>query len=198
MKEIKINPYGTISRTEFYDATIGWRKSFVGYGQAHAFAMYDTIDKILDENKQIKGIIEIGTGSGSLSIFLGLECYERAFQPLLTFDIEKRILPLLFELLDIQFINQDCFSKESIKIIKSYLNSPILFICDGGNKKKEFNTFAPMLSKGSIIVAHDWTYEICYDDIKDTVKKLELEPIKEEEWCESPDYILTSFWKITK
>lgn len=196
MNEININPYGTITRTEFYDATIEWRKMFLGYRMAHSFAMYDVIDRILQENEPIKGIVEIGTGSGPLSIFLGLECYERNLFPLLTFDVKNIKVPNLFKLLKVRFVNDDCFSKDSLKMIKEYLYSPTLFICDGGNKKKEFNLFAPMLPKGSVIMAHDWTHEICYNDIKDTVKMLNLTPIKEEEWCTPPDYILASFWKV--
>lgn len=193
-----LNPMDRIDYQHFEKYTKRWHTKFLGIKQGHTYWVYKVIDDILGENRHIKGIIEIGTGSGALSVFLGLECYERNLKPLLTFDTEKINIPRLFSLLNIEFIIQDCFFEESVKKIREYSNVPVLFICDGGNKIKEFNKFAYLLPKGSIIAAHDWTHEIYYEAIKDTIKKLELEQVKKETWCAFPDYILMSFWKKTK
>lgn len=200
----EINPFGKrISQLDHDLCTRNrWRKTFLGIKQAHTYWLYKVIDDILNENQQIRGIIEIGTYRGALSVFLGLECYERGLKPLLTFDIRKffsrrnlRYLPRLFELLKIDFVLQDCFSKKSIRKIKEYLDAPVLFICDGGNKTREFNEFASLLPKGSIITAHDWPREVWYAQIKDTADKFGFFPIKIEDWCVPPDYIFMSFWK---
>lgn len=201
---IEINPFGPqISQMDHDLCTRDrWRKTFLGITQAHTYWLYQVIDDILNENQQIQGIIEIGTYRGALSVFLGLECYERGLKPLLTFDTRKffsrrtmRYLPRLFELLKIDFVLRDCFSKKSIKQIKDYLDTPVFFVCDGGNKTREFNKFAPLLPKGSIIAAHDWPRGIWYDRIKDTTDKFGFFPIKIEDWCAPPDYIFMSFWK---
>lgn len=197
--ETRIDPFGKINWENFHACSEErWLKTFLGIPQGHTFWLYKVIDDILTENQEIRGIIEIGTYKGALSVFLGLECYERQFKPLLTFDIKKYgELPRLFDLLKIDFVFRDCFAEESTEKIKQYLDAPILFVCDGGNKIREFNQFAPLLFQGSVIAVHDWPYEAWYAAVKETVKKSGLIPIKKETWCTPPDYIFTSFWKKT-
>jgi len=175
-----------------------WYKHFLGIYQRHAYWMYKVIDDILNENKQIKGIIEIGTAPGALSTFLGLECYERGLKPLLTYDIKGFAEPKLFELLKIKFIIRGCFHKDSIQEIIEYADTPIFFMCDGGNKPKEFNYFTGLLKQDSVIAAHDWGVEIKLEDISDTINKYALESLHKEEWDNPPDYIKTCFWRKTR
>lgn len=179
-----------------------WYGTFLSFRQSHAYWMYKVIDDILNENKQIKGIIEIGTGRGALSIFLGLECYERGLKPLMTYDI----LPLsrepkLFRLLGIKFIKRDCYHQDSIQEITEYADEPILFMSDGGSKVKEFNYFIKLLKKGSVFISHDWKSishcKLTEENTKDTVEKYKLKPLHEEEWDSPPDYIKTCFWRKT-
>lgn len=194
----KIDPFGKkISGKDFRVCRKKrWNKTFLGIQQAHTYWLYKVIDDILSENREIKGIIEIGTFLGALSVFLALECYERRFKPLLTFDIKKHgRMPRLFALLKIDFMLQNCFAEESVERIKKYLDVPVFFICDGGHKNQEFNQFAPLVPRGSVIALHDWPFEVWYSVVKETVTKLELIPIKTETWCAPPDYIFTSFWK---
>ena len=189
-----------------------WYKSFLGIRQRHTYWIYKVIDEILNENKQIKGIIETGTGAGALSVFLGLECYERGLKPLLTYDIKEFITgdkgykpfeeykePRLFKLLGIKFIVRDCFHEESIREIKEYADKPILFLCDGGNKLKEFKHFAKLLKKDSIIASHDWQSvarsKLTEENVSETVKEYDLEPLHKEEWDSPPDHIKTCFWR---
>ncbi len=172
-----------------------WYKTFLGIRQRHTYWLYKVIDDILNENK-VKGIIEIGTIPGALSIFLGLECYKRGFKPLLTYDIKDFVEPNLFKLLNIKYIRRDCFHENSIKEIKEYIsNNEILFVCDGGNKIKEFNYFAGLLKPNSIITAHDWNVEIKMKDIINTVNKYNLKPLHENEWDCPPDHIKMCFWR---
>jgi hypothetical protein len=170
----------------------------MGISQRHAYWLHKIIDDILNDNKQIKGIIEIGTGAGSLSIFLGAECYERRYKPLLTYDIKKYKKPRLFDLLKVKYIVRDCFNEKSINEIKEYITDiPIFLMCDGGIKIKEFNYFTGLLKQGSIIAAHDWGDEIKLEDILGTVYKYSLEPLLENEWNRPPNYIKTCFWEKT-
>lgn len=195
-----------------------WYNYFLGIRQRHAYWAYKVIDDILNENRQIQGIIEIGTLPGSMSVFLGLECYERGLKSLLTYDIrgypkddEKSAnlalpknkmtgtyKPRLFKLLEIRFIIRNCFHKNSVQEIIEYANVPILFFCDGGNKIREFNYFAGLLKQDSIIVAHDWNEEIKLEDISDTINKYGLIPLHEKEWDVPPDNIKTCFWRKMK
>ena len=184
-----------------------WWKTFLGIRQRHTYWLYEVIDDILNEDKQISGIIEIGTAAGALSILLGLECYERALKPLLTYDIKDWVKeksgqfyykePRLFKLLGIRFIIRDCFSNESIAEIQEYADKPILLFCDGGNKKREFNELTPLLPVGSIVAAHDWTNEIKQEHIQLTLDKYAMQPLREKEWNNKPDYIETCFWRKT-
>lgn len=175
-----------------------WFKYFLGIRQRHTYWMYKVIDDILNENKQIMGIIEIGTGKGALSIFLGLECYERGLKPLLTYDVLDIVKPKLFDLLGIKFIVRNCFEESSIKEIREYADVPILLVCDGGNKKREFNRFVRYLKQDSIIAAHDWNTEIKLEHVQDTINKHDMKPLHKEEWDSPPDYIKTCFWRKTK
>ncbi len=175
-----------------------WYGHFLGIRQRHTYWMYKVMDDILSENKQIKGIIEIGTIPGALSVFLGLECYERGLKPLLTYDIKDFDRPKLFGLLKVRFIVRGCFHEDSIKEITKYADSPTLLVCDGGNKPKEFNYFAGLLEQDSVIAAHDWNAEIRLEDISGTINKYDLEPLHEKEWDTPPDHIKICFWRKTK
>jgi len=186
-----------------------WYKTFLGIRQRHTYWIYKVIDEVLNENKQVKGIIETGTGAGALSVFLGLECYERGLKPLMTYDLKEFITenpgiiaykePKLFKLLNIKYVARDCFKEESIQEIKAYADQPILFMCDGGDKLGEFKIFTRLLKKGSIIASHDWESvarsRLTEENTKETVEKYDLKPLHKEEWNSSPDFIKTCFWR---
>lgn len=186
-----------------------WYRTFMGIRQRHTYWMYKVIDEVLNENRQIKGIIETGTGAGALSIFLGLECYERGLKPLLTYDLKEFAKksegffaykePKLFKLLKIKYIVRDCFHEESIREIKEYADGPIFFMCDGGNKLEEFKYFARLIKRDSIIAAHDWKSvaksKLTEENIEGTIKEHSLIPLHKEEWNSPPDYIKTCFWR---
>ena len=57
----------------------------------------------------------------------------------------------------------DCFAAESIAAIAAFIAAaprPILVYCDGGNKPREMNTYAPMLRRGDYLIGHDYPGEI--------------------------------------
>jgi len=186
-----------------------WYRTFLGIRQRHTYWIYKVIDEVLNENKQVKGIIETGTGAGALSVFLGLECYERGLKPLMTYDLKKFVTekagikaykePRLFKLLNIKYVVRDCFNWKSIMEIKEYADQPILFMCDGGDKLGEFNLFTGLLKKGSIIASHDWESvarsKLTEENTKETVELYSLKSLHKEEWNSPPDYIKTCFWR---
>lgn len=179
-----------------------WYGTFLGIRQSHAYWMYKVIDDVLNENKQIKGIIEIGTGRGALSIFLGLECYERELKPLLTYDILPfKKEPKLFKLLGIRFINRSCYHEDSLREMNEYINGPILFFSDNGNKLRDFKHFIKLIPKDSVFVSHDWQSiamaKLTEENTRDDVIKYGLKPLYKDEWDRAPDYIKTCFWRKT-
>ena len=174
-----------------------WGGKYLGIPKAHPYKLYGVLSDILDENPQIKGIIEVGTYYGALSCYLGAECIERGLKPLMTIDNKIWYEPKkIFDALKVDFVVGDCFSEEVINEIKKYLEvGAVLFICDGGNKSREFNTFAPMLPKGSVIGVHDWMLEVNYEGIGNTINDLMMTEYKKEEWLKEPDIPAMAFFK---
>jgi len=162
-----------------------WHTNFIGYHMQHSYYLYHIIDEIMTENPEIMGIVEIGTGSGALTTVLGLWGISRNI-PVLSVDIKNIHDDKVFRALKITYIQLDEFSDYLISEVKRFINrvnGPILFICDGGNKIREFNFWAPLLKPNSIIAAHDWTTEIDYDSIA-SIASLHCEPYKEYRWNE--------------
>jgi len=174
----------------------GWSDKYVGIPKLHPLKLQGIISDILTENEQIKGIIEIGTYLGALSCYLGAECIERGYKPLLTFDNKIWYKSTLFKNLNVSFIVDSCFSKKSLKLIKEYVkDTPVLLICDGSDKAKEFNTFAPLLPEGSIVAVHDWDFEVNMEGIKETVDSQKMFAIRQNQWNDEDHTLMAFFGK---
>jgi len=77
----------------------------------------------------------------------------------------------------INYFHQDVFSKNTQKHIEENIQKFKTFIfCDGGNKVKEFNTYAPLLKSDDRIAVHDWGVEIRIEQIQETLDKYRLVP----------------------
>ena len=147
------------------------------------------LDNFLRLNRVDK-IIEIGTHYGGLTRFFAMQMYlqhGRNVEHLVTsIDIiDKKPQKLKdFKLyIPMQFFIYDCFAVPIHELIKNMIQQKhrVLLYCDGGDKDREFNTFAPYLKKGDFIMAHDrGTKEIPYVKIKDTVEDLKLIPMYED------------------
>jgi len=149
-----------------------WGLTFAGQKMGHNYRLYSVIDQIMKEYTDIKGIVELGTGRGALTTVLGLWGIKRDL-PVLTIDRKDKHDNAVFEALKITYIKTDLYGDLTKTYVEVFIenHSPLLFICDGGNKIKEFNYWAPRLNPGSIICAHDWNMEIDMGDIKDTVER---------------------------
>lgn len=108
-------------------------------------------------------VIEIGTASGGLTLLLrGLmdECSLKA-STLYTFDIvpaaDVRLAPE-----GVQFRHGDVFATNDVEYLIETTDGPCLLLCDGGNKPREFQTYAPHLRSGDVIMAHDYAPDWAY------------------------------------
>jgi len=131
-------------------------------------------------------IVEIGTGEGGLSIFLKIACSD-----FITYDTIDRIHnKTLFKMLEIDFRVADVFEHESK--IAEFINKPgkTIVFCDGGDKPREFKTFAEKLKQGDIILGHDfstdlkrWPWaEITENDMPDIIEKYMFNEMKRACW----------------
>lgn len=112
--------------------------------------------------KQFDLIIEIGSGRGAFSYWLHSNS-----KKFVSYDIDSR--RNMFTDKNIDFRVGDCFDKKILSDIQMLIESHkrILLLCDGGNKEKEFQTFAKFLKKDDVIMCHD------YSDCDTYYKKLQ-------------------------
>lgn len=152
--------------------------SFVGFQANQVPTAFLVLEDFLSKKNDIKRIIEIGTAFGGTTIFFGLHSWKNKGKTY-TFDNNVRQESSWFDLaklLGIEFIKLDVFSEEGINKIKELiqLDGITLLFCDGGNKQQEFNTFAPFLKSGDIIMAHDYRYEISLKSIESVLASLDF------------------------
>ena len=160
-----------------------WGLTFTSQKMQHSYYLYYLIDNIMLDNPSISGIVEIGTGFGALTSFLGLWGIRKDIS-VLTVDHQDLHNKSIFKSLNITYLQMDEFSDELIKKVTYFidgLNGPVLFICDGGNKIKEFNFWVSKLPPNSIIAVHDWTVEIDLSNINPD-NKIYYNPYNQDNW----------------
>lgn len=150
--------------------------SFCGVPCAQYFCDFYLWEAVLNENPQLRGIIELGTWRGGFSLYLKAQADNRDMF-FITYDsaMEPDKLDKLFG----EFVREDIFANE-VEIGEILTReSPVALFCDNGNKPREMKTFPKYLREGSIIFVHDWMTEFLPKDIPDNV-----EPIYES-FCDS-------------
>jgi hypothetical protein len=139
-------------------------------------------------------VIEIGTFHGGLSLFLAFCALVQNMQ-FHTFDMRmngKTEVYAKIRRLGGTFEKLNIFQKPGIDKIKQLISAPgrVMLLCDGGDKPKEIQTFAPFLKKDDIIMGHDyfdtkksWGFQqkwlscaLVKADIQGTCKKYNLAP----------------------
>lgn len=130
-------------------------------------------------------IIEIGTYRGGFTACLGIIAKNAENMPSVhTFDVSNHVDEKTKRWLNVFGVDRrgDCFEKDEIAGLMRG-NGVALLLCDGGDKVREFNTFAEFLKPGDIIAAHDfhdyvyWPWqEITIEQIKGTLTKYNIQP----------------------
>lgn len=97
-------------------------------------------------------VIEIGSGRGAFSFWLSQHVSD-----LYTFDIsgDRFVFPNLKD----RFTVGDCFDAPIQRHIQELIQNPnqrVLLMCDGGDKEREFNTFASFLKPNDVVMCHDF------------------------------------------
>ncbi len=128
-------------------------------------------EQVFEQSPQIRGVIELGTLKGGLSQFLLMQAVARGLG-FATLDREDYLFdtPLIRALnLRLHWLHCDMWTPEGRQAIGAMLDDdawhPLLLLCDGGNKPKEVQTFAPLLRAGDIIAVHDWNTEFGPGDL---------------------------------
>jgi len=119
-------------------------------------AAFDRFADFLQENK-FDYVLEIGSSYGGLSLFLHEQSEVHGFT-FITFDITKNRVKRYWDgEVPFKMVIGDCF-EDAVKneIIDILENHKVLLLCDGGNKKGEFNMFSPYINEDSYIMAHDY------------------------------------------
>jgi len=149
--------------------------------------------KFFDENRDVKRVVDLGAGCGGLTLFFGANMLQRDGK-VLSFDIDALQSTQAqrdFEKLNITFEERDVFEKDSVEMIRKFIEGEqALIFCDNGNKGREFRLYERILKKGDFIMAHDWGVEISQGDL-DGYAYTNLEPYKQEEFDKEETYILS-------
>lgn len=110
----------------------------------------------------VNTIIEIGSHDGGMTSCLGIAMHNYGGR-VFAFDVgypPERITNFWAHL-PISFYHLDVFSDEGMDKIRNLMatRGPLLLLCDGGNKPKEFKTFAASLKPEDTIAAHDFAHD---------------------------------------
>lgn len=108
-------------------------------------------------------IVEIGAYNGGFTCALAVHAYNIGA---LVHSFDRQVIPnakyeALGNFLSIRWYIMDCFSEEGIVMISELCRRPgvTYLLCDGGDKAKEMNLFAPFLKPGDVIGGHDYYVE---------------------------------------
>lgn len=117
-----------------------------------------------------KSLIELGSGEGFFSLWLGCQCYQRDMEFLTVDEDVPAALqtPLAMAMTTWwQFRQFDIFEDTSrIEYHIARYPKPLILLCDNGDKKREFETFVPMLDPGDYVVVHDLGQEFHPADVE--------------------------------
>lgn len=129
---------------------------------------------------EINSFIELGTGSGGLSIYLKLLGLHYGF----TFDTWDIVIPTtvsepVWTLLDMDtsfHIGDILYGSKPhvVSMIASCKPTRMLY-CDNGDKPAEVKEFSQELSVGDFVAVHDWGTEFNQEDIPSSLEEIFIE-----------------------
>jgi len=125
------------------------------------------LDFALSAHPDLINVVELGTGTGLTTMYLGLISNYRGGR-LITFDSEQ-FLPTYvnetwFE--NMKFIRTDIFKKPfDSRLIQALKQENTFYLFDNGYKIDEINWFLPYLSDENVMCTHDWGHEVVLEFI---------------------------------
>lgn len=147
------------------------RQQLFGQPVQQTWSALYVMEGLLSAHKEIKWICEIGTGFGSLWLYLAVwGCRNRI--PCLSIDKVNRTPPGTQDVayrLGSQFVQADCFAPAGRQKLLSYMSQGKgegFLLCDGGDKPREIAEFGPQVPAGTIVLAHDYGTEILPADVE--------------------------------
>lgn len=155
--------------------------SFLGTPIAQWHADLWLWEKFFSRNK-IRSFIELGTGSGGLSMFFILQSMQHDFK-FTTFDIASpealnthvgKLLNLKSHFRQGEIITE---MREEITGLLKYSDRPVLLYCDNGNKPVEVRIYSKLLSDGDFVAVHDWDKEFNKNDIPHGLELLDFSEV---------------------
>jgi hypothetical protein len=153
-------------------------RSLFGLPGRHAFGYGDLIllEKFLSAHTQWTNFVELGTGSGLTTLYLGIAAQLRGgvvhtFDQVAPPNEIRSCWPN-----NIYFEQADLFAGAGRPA--EVLSSPATFaFFDNGDKAREINLYAPMLAGGCGFVVHDWGIELAMSDIESTIVECGFVPV---------------------
>jgi hypothetical protein len=127
-------------------------------------------------------IVELGTGSGATTIFMGIHSFMRNAQ-LYTFDTKPigGKVEELFQALNILWYTGDIFQMVDRIAERIQRKGRTLLYLDNGNKRKEMETWGKFLKSGDIALLHDYGEEVHEIDINRYCDEFKMERL-DYEW----------------
>ena len=150
------------------------------------------LEDILNKEKDIRMIIELGTGSGALSIFFGMHMHKRGWVHTVdTNEPCERFFSLSPSFNSILFYKEDIMNPNLITMFKDYYHRErCLVFCDAGEKElrvPQFKAYSEILKTNDLILAHDYNNSIFAKDVEDP----SLEPYRQEDFDSLKCWILS-------
>lgn len=154
-----------------------WTTWFMGCQAIQYWSDLYSWERIFNRHPEIRSIVELGSGQGGLSLFFRLQALQRGMR---FFTIDSAPVPAATtELAKAVGLVQCCITEDmwvngsaTVLSLLSNLPHPLLLLCDGGNKPREFQFFVPFLLPGDFVAVHDWGNEFTEQDITPEVAPL--------------------------
>lgn len=133
-------------------------RKFLGYRMAQTPEALLVFNEIFNcEN--FARVVEIGTFLGGFALYLTI-CSMVNEMKFFTFDIKRYGSNVHSQIQKFggKFLQLDVFSSQGMNKLTSLIGSPgrVLLLCDGGDKKREIETFAKLLKPKDVIMGHDY------------------------------------------
>lgn len=165
-------------------------RRFMGAGMSQSYAAIYWQEYFIESNR-FDYVVELGSQKGALSTYLAnmaaitesfiFDAYEFYPNDNSWFNREHEGVGHWFEKLakispNININYNNVFTESTFNHIKENIEQFKTYIfCDGGNKLRELDMYAPLLKKGDKIAVHDWGMEIFDHQVKPIMEKNNLE-----------------------